>query len=71
VPGGGGAVEVLAALILPAFVPVALVGAVVLLWRLLTFHLYLLGGGTAFFLAVRQRRLADAEAVEAGSEDRA
>lgn len=61
VPGGGGAVEVLAALILPAFVPVALVGAVLLLWRLLTFHLYLLGGGTAFFLAVRQRRLADPE----------
>ncbi len=59
VPGGGGAVEVLAALILPAFVPVALVGAVVLLWRLTTFYLYLLGGGTAFFLAVRQRRIAD------------
>ena len=57
VPGGGGAVEVLAALILPAFVPVALVGTVVLLWRLLTFYLYLIGGGTAFFLAVRQRRL--------------
>ena len=57
VPGGGGAVEVLTALILPAFVPVPLVGAVVLLWRLLTFHLYLLGGGAAFFLAVRQKRL--------------
>ena len=39
-------------------VPVALVGAVVLLWRLLTFHLYLLGGGAAFFLAVRQKRVA-------------
>ena len=57
VPGGGGAVEVLAALILPAFVPVPLVGAVVLIWRLFTYHLYLIGGGTAFFLAVRQRRL--------------
>lgn len=57
VPGGGGAVEVLAALILPAFVPVALVGAVLVLWRLLTFNLYLLGGGTAFFLAVRAKRL--------------
>ncbi|MFT3830160.1 MAG: lysylphosphatidylglycerol synthase transmembrane domain-containing protein [Opitutaceae bacterium] len=57
VPGGGGAVEVLTALILPAFVPVALVGAVLVLWRLLTFNLYLLGGGTAFFLAVRQKRL--------------
>ncbi len=57
VPGGGGAVEVLAALILPAFVPVALVGTVVLLWRLMTFYLYLLGGGTAFFLAVRQKRI--------------
>jgi uncharacterized protein (TIRG00374 family) len=60
VPGGGGAVEVLAALILPAFVPVPLVGAVVLIWRLFTYHLYILGGGTAFFLAVRQRRLEDA-----------
>jgi uncharacterized protein (TIRG00374 family) len=59
VPGGGGAVEVLAALILPAFVPVALVGAVLLLWRLLTFHLYLIGGGTAFFLAVRQKRIGE------------
>lgn len=68
VPGGGGAVEVLAALILPAFVPVALVGAVVLLWRLTTFYLYLLGGGTAFFLAVRQRRLV--EAVAESTEDR-
>ncbi len=57
VPGGGGAVEVLTALILPAFVPVALVGAVLLLWRLLTYHLYLIGGGAAFFLAVRQKRL--------------
>jgi glycosyltransferase 2 family protein len=64
VPGGGGAVEVLAALILPAFVPVALVGAVVLLWRLLTFHLYLIGGGAAFFLAVRQQRLVDFGAAE-------
>ncbi len=65
VPGGGGAVEVLAALILPAFVPVALVGTVVLLWRLMTFYLYLIGGGTAFFLAVRQKRI-DAGPAEAG-----
>ncbi len=56
-PGGGGAVEIVAALILPAFVAVPLVGAVVLLWRLLTFNLYLLGGGTAFFFAVRRRPL--------------
>lgn len=66
VPGGGGAVEVLAALILPAFVPVAVVGAVLLLWRLLTFHLYLLGGGTAFFLAVRRRPLDSPAAATAG-----
>ncbi|MBK8477719.1 MAG: flippase-like domain-containing protein [Opitutaceae bacterium] len=57
VPGGGGAVEVVAALILPAFVPLPLVGVVVLLWRMLTFNLYVLGGGTAFFLAVRQQGL--------------
>jgi uncharacterized protein (TIRG00374 family) len=57
VPGGGGAVEVLTALILPTFVPLPMVGAVVLLWRMLSFHLYLLGGGAAFFLAVRNRKL--------------
>jgi uncharacterized protein (TIRG00374 family) len=64
-PGGGGVVEVLAALILPAFVPVPLVGTVVLLWRLFTYHLYLLGGGAAFFLAVRQKRIGG-EAVDGG-----
>lgn len=53
-PGGGGAVEVLAALILPAFVPLPLVGVVVLVWRFFSYHLYLLGGGTAFFLAGRR-----------------
>lgn len=53
-PGGGGTVELLAALILPAFVPVPLVGVVVLVWRLFSYHLYLLGGGAAFFLECRR-----------------
>lgn len=52
-PGGGGSVEVLVALVLPSFAPVGVVALVVVLWRLLTYHLYLLGGGLAFFLTFR------------------
>jgi len=52
-PGGGGAVEVLAAIILPSFVPLPLVGLAVLLWRMFTYHLYIVGGGTVFFLTFR------------------
>ena len=48
-PGGGGGVEVITALVLQHFVPVSAVGVVLLLWRFYTFHLYLLGGGVAFF----------------------
>jgi hypothetical protein len=51
IPGGGGGVDLLTALLLTPVVPVYLVGVVVLLWRLFTYHLYLLGGGVAFFLA--------------------
>lgn len=54
-PGGGGGVEVLTAVILPFFVPRAQVPLVVLLWRFFTYYLYLLGGGTVFFLASRAR----------------
>lgn len=52
-PGGGGGVEVLTAIILPFFVPLAQVPLVVLLWRFFTYYLYLLGGGIVFFIASR------------------
>jgi len=48
-PGGGGGVEVSMALILGRIYPVSMVGVVVLLWRLFTYHLYMLGGGIVFF----------------------
>lgn len=48
-PGGGGAVEILTAIILPNLVPRGLVGVVLLVWRFFTYHLYVLGGGTMFF----------------------
>lgn len=49
-PGGGGSVELLSALVLPNFIAPPLIGVVVLVWRFFTYHLYLLGGGTAFFI---------------------
>lgn len=54
-PGGGGSVEVLAALALNQFMPVHLVGVAILLWRFFTYHFYLLCGGAVF--AVTFRRL--------------
>jgi uncharacterized membrane protein YbhN (UPF0104 family) len=48
-PGGGGSVEVATAIILGHFVPVTMVGLVLLLWRFSTYHLYLLAGGAVFF----------------------
>lgn len=53
-PGGGGSVEVLAALALPRFMPVSLVGVAILLWRLFTYHFYLLGGGAIFAATIRK-----------------
>jgi uncharacterized protein (TIRG00374 family) len=47
-PGGGGGVEVATAFILGHFVPVSMVGLVLLLWRFSTYHLYLLAGGAVF-----------------------
>ena len=47
-PGGGGSVELLAAVALPQFMPVHLVGVAILLWRLFTYHFYLLFGGAVF-----------------------
>jgi glycosyltransferase 2 family protein len=48
-PGGGGGVEVATAFILGYFVPVPMVGIVLLFWRFATYHLYLIGGGALFF----------------------
>jgi len=48
-PGGGGGVEVATAILLGHFVPVSMVGLVLLLWRFSTYHLYLIGGGAVFF----------------------
>ena len=48
-PGGGGGIEVLTALVLKLIIPHSLVGIVILVWRFFTYHLYLLGGGSMFF----------------------
>lgn len=53
-PGGGGSVEVLAALALHRLMPVHLVGVAVLLWRLFTYHFYLLFGGAVFAITFRK-----------------
>jgi len=55
IPGGGGSVEALSALILPSFMSRPLVGVVVLVWRLLTYHLNLMAGGASFAWAMRGR----------------
>lgn len=47
-PGGGGSVEVLAALALPQIIPPHLTGAAILLWRLFTYQFYLFAGGAVF-----------------------
>jgi glycosyltransferase 2 family protein len=52
-PGGGGGVEVTAALILRQLVPIPLVAVILLMWRFFTFHLYLLVGGSVFFYTCR------------------
>jgi uncharacterized protein (TIRG00374 family) len=44
-PGGGGSVELLSGALLPLFAPAALVGPAVLIWRVATYHLYVLAGG--------------------------
>jgi uncharacterized protein (TIRG00374 family) len=48
-PGGGGGVEVSTALILKLIIPHPVIGIVILIWRICTYHLYLLGGGITFF----------------------
>lgn len=53
-PGGGGSVEILAAIALPQFMPLHLVGIAILLWRIFTYHAYLLIGGAVFARTFRQ-----------------
>ncbi|MGF1452081.1 MAG: YbhN family protein [Opitutales bacterium] len=48
-PGGGGALEVLSVLILGPLVGGGQAALAVVLWRLATYYLYLLGGGVTFF----------------------
>ena len=65
-PGGGGSVEALAAVALPQLLPTHLVGVAILLWRLFTYHFYLLCGGAVF--TVTFRKLIGAEASVAQPE---
>tara|TARA_E500000178_G_scaffold149075_1_gene148714 strand:+ start:7427 stop:8452 length:1026 start_codon:yes stop_codon:yes gene_type:complete len=53
-PGGGGSIEILAAIILPRFISVELTGVTILLWRFFTYHFYLLIGGTIFSITFRK-----------------
>jgi uncharacterized protein (TIRG00374 family) len=47
-PGGGGSIELVGSLLIQPFVPLSAVGLALLLWRFLTFHLYLFVGGAVF-----------------------
>ena len=68
VPGGGGSVELLTALILPNIVPSEIVGVVVLVWRFFTYHLYVLGGGVMFFYTCHRMHRLFPPIVEAPAE---
>jgi len=64
-PGGGGSVELLSGAVLPLFAPAALVGPALLIWRVSTYHLYVLAGGVALWRQLRGgAELPDAEAAE-------
>lgn len=52
-PGGGGSVELLSGAVLPLFAPAALVGPALLIWRVATYHLYVLAGGVALWRQLR------------------
>ncbi|MDP6490193.1 MAG: flippase-like domain-containing protein [Kiritimatiellia bacterium] len=54
-PGGGGGIELLTTAVLRYFVPLSLVGIVVLIWRLFTYYLYLLVGGIVFAKSCHRR----------------
>jgi uncharacterized protein (TIRG00374 family) len=53
-PGGGGSVELLSAVLLPGIVPVGIVGVVVVLWRFFTYHVYLIAGAAALCALTRR-----------------
>lgn len=53
-PGGGGSVEILGSLALTPFIPNHMVGVAVLLWRIFTYHFYLLFGGIVFTVTFRK-----------------
>ena len=52
-PGGGGSVELLSGAVFPLFAPAALTGPVLLIWRVATYHLYVLAGGVALWRQLR------------------
>jgi uncharacterized membrane protein YbhN (UPF0104 family) len=52
-PGGGGSVELLSGVVLPLFAPAAVVGPALLIWRVCTYHLYVLAGGVALWRQLR------------------
>ena len=54
VPGGGGIVELLSALILPLFLPKQWIGLVVLIWRAYVYYLALVVGGIVFAWTLRR-----------------
>jgi uncharacterized protein (TIRG00374 family) len=64
-PGGGGSVEILAAVALPRLMPVHLVGVAILLWRIFTYHVYLLFGGMVFGILFRKLMRPDGSAQPA------
>lgn len=72
-PGGGGSVELLSAVILPLLAPAAVVGPAVLIWRVSTYHLYVLAGGLALWTRLRAdggaKRARFAESGELAEED--
>jgi hypothetical protein len=64
-------VELLSGAVLPLFAPVALVGPAVLLWRVATYHLYVLAGGATLWLLSRGKQgavLGSAREAEASGE---
>ena len=67
-PGGGGSVELLSGAVLPLFAPAALVGPALLIWRVATYHLYVLAGGVALWRQLREgAMLAEAETARGTS----
>ncbi len=56
VPGGGGAVELMGSLLLRRLAPEAVVGVMVVLWRIFTYYINLLVGGVVFLAGLRTAR---------------